>query len=261
VGLSDPQRLNRYVYASNNPTSETDPSGLTAGPPIFLYRKPCPSIFHDFFGSFACNFGITQVSGGYYSPDLSTGAMSEDEGGGGLLVYGGVLVTVGLIDLGVFLRDSLNPSKPGRVPPPPGSDGGGDGSGVTTSSGGSGPWPTTTPAFTGGIGPITTFPGTEGLTAGIGSFGTSALTSWPTGNLAIDNIYGTLAKPIRWVKNHPDIGRLCVAGAVVAGLGLFAWQIGESARQTRGSLDPRGDIGIVLAGCLVGIGFLALIPT
>ena len=204
----------------------------------------------DYFGSYWHSISTAECWG--FGPGGTvTGAYGGNTVGAGPAGAGiaGIITVTWVIDN----WDSI--SNMWRTPPP---DPGGSGDG---SNGGTGPPPTTITWITGGIEPITTFPGTESLTAGIGPSGTSALTSRPTGNLAIDNIYGTLAKPIRWVKNHPDIGRLCVAGAVVAGLGLFAWQIGESARQTRGSLDPRGDIGIVLAGCLVGIGFLALIPT
>ena len=252
-GLETPQSLNQYVYAQDSPTTITDPSGLYVQPLMAHRNTSCDlnwSSVTDYFASYWHSLSTAQCWG--FGPGGTvTGAYGGNTVGAGPAGAGiaGIITVIWVIDN----WDSI--SNMWRTPPP-GPGGSGDGS-----NGGTGPPPITTTWITGGIGPITTFPGTESLTAGIGPSGTSALTSRPTGNLAIDNIYGTLAKPIRWVKNHPNIGRLCVAGAVVAGLGLFAWQIGESARQTRGSLDPRGDIGIVLAGCLVGIGFLALIPT
>jgi len=246
VGLSDPQSLNRYVYASNIPTSETDPSGLRmiAGPGIFRYGKPCPSMFQDFFGSFACSFGITQVGGGYYAPDLSTGAISsEDQGEGGLLVYAGVLGAVGLIDLGVFISDSLNPSKPGRVSPPKGSDGGGNGS-----DGGS------------GTGPIIKLPGSGTI------FPTGTSTSIdslrfnfqrrPNAMLGFDsNGFANLARRHRLPLFYACVGFGIVGGLIT--LGSIAYSVANQSPGLQKEIE--NDVADLSGVLVIGITCMGLV--
>ena len=205
-------------------------------------------MFQDFFGSFACSFGITQVGGGYYAPDLSTGAISsEDQGEGGLLVYAGVLGAVGLIDLGVFISDSLNPSKPGRVPPPPGSDGGGNGL-----DGGTSPWTTVTTGFTG---PIITSPG-------LGPF-----TSSPSWTAYYLGAYGRPMITPGTIFKHTTVARICVGLASLAfiGVSVLVSQPG-AARENEGGeagkalLGGAASAGSFFAVCY-GVGsFIARMP-
>ncbi len=93
--VSDPQSLNGYTYASDSPTTYSDPTGLAficsaCGPP------PCPSFWKDPFGSFSCGLSrtptpVADVVAGY---DLAVEgldwAYSELSGGGEATAAGDV---------------------------------------------------------------------------------------------------------------------------------------------------------------------------
>ncbi len=80
--ISDPQSLNWYTYASDNPTTYSDPTGFVA---VVSYGNgwgpPCPSIWKDPLGSFSCGPSriptpVADVVAGY---DLAAWGLAECE--------------------------------------------------------------------------------------------------------------------------------------------------------------------------------------
>jgi hypothetical protein len=71
---------------------------------------------------------------------------------------------------------------------------------------------------------------------------------------------GSIVKAIRYAKNNPNLGRLCGAGAVLIGAGLYVWESVESSKQGMEPPDPEGIIRGALVGCLAGLGAAVLTP-
>ena len=162
-GLETPQSLNPYVYAQNSPTTITDPSGLyVLAPHPWAHNSGCDLNWNsvsDYLASYWHSISTAQCWG--FGPGGTvTGAYGGNTVGAGPAGAGiaGIITVIWVIDN----WDSI--SNTWRTPPP---DPGGSGHG---SNGGSGTGGITTSGFTGGIGPVITVPGSEGLSGGLGSW-------------------------------------------------------------------------------------------
>ncbi len=96
IFLSDPQQLNSYSYASNNPLRYTDPNGLSIIDNVGQYMG---GFNNAYYSNYAFGFGRNDNNDFYYSSGQRLGdAVSFSQGlielmGGALGTTGGTLVT------------------------------------------------------------------------------------------------------------------------------------------------------------------------
>jgi len=243
--MSSPQTLDAYTYASDSPTTIMDPTGLS-GVYVSARSDPCRNS-KDFWSHLGCSFTNPQaiIIGLAYSPEgaaLSWGLWGLSEGApyivsGGLAV-GAVAVTAGY----EFFTGQL------KLPDTSWWNDNDNGlrTGITRTGTG----------ITGRIGSLRTggwAPTITGPTTGLGNLGRTPDSPWPWP-------WGSLVKAIHYVQNHPDLGKLCGAAAVVGGTGLIVWESIESSRQGLEPPDPEGIIKGAFVGCLAGLGAAALVP-